>query len=386
MKYIKRDIEPEALNLVKGFPLLTITGPRQSGKTTLARHLFPSLPYFNFENPDTRIFATQDPRKFLSGLTKGAILDEFQQIPDILSYLQQIVDENRDKIRFILTGSNHLSVMDRVTQSLAGRTAILKLLPFSMHELSKNAPGGTDDILIKGFYPAVYADKIEAFKFYRNYYETYLQRDVRQLIQVRDLNLFDKFIRLCAGRIGSVLNLSSLANDAGLSVTTIRNWLSVLEASFVLMLLPPFYDNISKRLIKSPKLYFYDTGLAGYLLGITTAEQMSRDPLRGAVFENLVILEILKQRFNEGLDPSMFFFRDSHHVEVDLILRRGNQLIPVEIKSSGTYHPDFLKGLNYFEKLFGKRVTESWLIYDGKLEQDGSQKIMNFRTYSKKRF
>jgi predicted AAA+ superfamily ATPase len=386
MKYIKRDIEPEALKLIKRFPVLTITGPRQSGKTTLARHLFPSLPYFNFENPDTRRFATQDPRSFLSGLTKGAILDEFQHVPDILSYLQQIADEKRDKIRFILTGSNHLSVMDRVSQSLAGRTAILKLLPFSLHELKKDLPVTTDDLLIKGFYPAVYADKIEAFKFYRNYYETYLQRDVRQLIQVRDLNLFDKFIRLCAGRIGSVLNISSLANDAGLSVTTIRHWLSVLEASFVLMLLPPFYDNISKRLIKSPKLYFYDTGLAAYLLGITHAEQMSRDPLRGSVFENLVILEILKQRFNEGLDPSMFFFRDSHHMEVDLVLRRGNQLIPVEIKSSGTYHPDFLKGLNYFEKLFRERVTESWLIYDGKLEQTGPRKIMNYRTYSMKGF
>jgi len=386
MKYIKRDIEPEALKLIKRFPVLTITGPRQSGKTTLARHLFPSLPYFNFENPDTRRFATQDPRSFLSGLTKGAILDEFQHVPDILSYLQQIADEKRDKIRFILTGSNHLSVMDRVSQSLAGRTAILKLLPFSLHELKKDLPVTTDDLLIKGFYPAVYADKIEAFKFYRNYYETYLQRDVRQLIQVRDLNLFDKFIRLCAGRIGSVLNISSLANDAGLSVTTIRHWLSVLEASFVLMLLPPFYDNISKRLIKSPKLYFYDTGLAAYLLGITHAEQMSRDPLRGSVFENLVILEILKQRFNEGLDPSIFFFRDSHHMEVDLVLRRGNQLIPVEIKSSGTYHPDFLKGLNYFEKLFRERVTESWLIYDGKLEQTGPRKIMNYRTYSMKGF
>jgi uncharacterized protein len=383
MKYIQRDIEQEALKLIDGFPVLTITGPRQSGKTTLARHLFSSLLYINFENPDTRRFAMQDPRGFFSGLPEGAILDEFQQVPELVSYLQQIVDEYREKIRFILTGSNHFSVMSGVSQSLAGRTAIIKLLPFSLHELQEQTTESTDDLLMKGFYPEVYAGKPEPVKFYRNYYETYLQKDVRQLLQVRDLNLFDKFIRLCAGRIGCILNTSSLANDTGLSVPTIRQWLSVLEASYVLMLLPPFYDNISKRLIKSPKLYFYDTGLASYLMGIENAEQMSRDPLRGAIFENMVVMEIIKQRYNAGRDPSLFFFRDSHHMEVDLILRSGQKLIPVEIKSSRTFHPDFLKGLTYFEKLFKERVSDSWLIYDGELEQVGPKRIMNYRTFAK---
>jgi predicted AAA+ superfamily ATPase len=328
------------------------------------------------------LFASQDPRSFLSDIPGGAVLDEFQQVPELISYLQQIVDENKGLSHFILTGSNHFSVMERISQSLAGRTGILKLLPFSLHELQNSAPAKTDKLLITGFYPFVHSDKIDPFKFYRNYYETYLQKDVRQLIHVRDLNQFDRFIRLCAGRTGSILNISSLANDAGLSVTTIRQWLSVLEASFVLLLLPAFYDNISKRLIKSPKLYFYDTGLASYLLGITDEQQMSRDPLRGSLFENLVIMEVLKHRFNKGLDPAVFYYRDSHHAEVDLILRKGHDLIPIEIKSSSTFHPDFLKGLNYFAKIFGERVTDMYMIYDGKMEQSAPKKIMNYRSFA----
>jgi len=272
--------------------------------------------------------------------------------------------------------------MERVSQSLAGRTGILKLLPFSIKEITNMIPERTDALLVAGIYPVVHADKTDPLKFYRNYYEAYLQKDVRQLIQVRDLNLFDRFIRLCAGRIGGVLNLTSLSSDSGLSVTTIRQWLSVLEASYIIMLLPAFYDNISKRLIKSPKLYFYDTGLACYLLGITSAAQLSRDPLRGMVFENMVVAELLKQRFNKGEEPSLFYFRDSHHMEVDLILKKGQELIPVEIKSSVTFHPDFLKGLKYFEKLFRERVQETFLVYDGTMEQAGPAKIMNYRTFA----
>jgi len=379
MKYVNRIIEEEALKLAEGFPVLTITGPRQSGKTTLARYLFSSLPYLNFENPDTRALALSDPRTFLSQFREGAVLDEFQKVPDLLSYLQQIVDENRNGVKFILTGSNHFASMEQVSQSLAGRTAVLKLLPFSIQEIQKKIPSSTDELLLKGFYPEVYSGKVESNTFYRNYYETYLQKDVRQLIQVRDLNLFDRFIRLCAGRSGGLLNISSLANDTGLSVPTMRQCISVLEASFILMLLPPYYDNISKRLIRSPKLYFYDTGLASYLLGITSCEQMSRDPLRGSLFENMVIMEVIKHRLNQGLEPSVFFYRDSHHIEVDLVIRKGHQLIPAEIKSSKTYNPDFLKGLIYFEKLFKDRIPESWLIYDGDIEQEGKHNIINYR-------
>lgn len=372
--------------MMKDFPVLTITGPRQSGKTTLARHLFGKLPYYNFENPDTRRFALEDPRGFLSALPKGAILDEFQHVPDLVSYMQQIVDENRSSLRFILTGSNHLSMMDRVSQSLAGRTAILKLLPFSLQELKRRIPETTDELLVRGFYPEVYTGTVNPLQFYRSYYETYLQKDVRQLLRVKDLNLFDKFIRLCAGRTGSILNSASLANETGLSVPTIRQWLSVLEASFIVLLLPPFHDNIGKRLTKSPKLYFYDPGLAGYLMGIENRDQMSRDPLRGGLFENLVITEIYKQRLNQGKDPSLFFFRDSHHIEVDVVLKKGREIVIAEIKSSGTFNPDFIKGLTFLDKLYPGRVAGKWLIYDGILEQERGTNIVNFRSLARKEF
>jgi len=383
MNYWSRTIEAEARLLAANFPVLTITGPRQSGKTTLARHLFPELPYFSLENPDIRALANQDPRKFLGQLPQGAVLDEVQHVPDLISYLQQIADERGLSVRFVLTGSNHFSLMRGITQSLAGRTGILKLLPFSMQEIGDSALEPTDQLLYRGFYPQVYTKSLAPTRIYRNYYETYLQKDIRQLIQVKDLNLFDKFIRICAGRIGSVLNTSALANETGVSVTTIRSWISVLEASYILFLLPPFYENINKRLIKSPKLYFYDTGLAAYLLGINDPALMGRDPLRGFLFENLVVADVVKHYYNQGQDPQMFYFRDSHHNEVDLLLRQGDQLAAIEIKSAQTFNPDFLKGLNKLAALLPGRVRQDFLVYDGAIEQQGPRSILNFRRFVK---
>lgn len=383
MFYFKRDIEKEALALAEDYPVITITGPRQSGKTTLAKHLFKDLPYFSFENPDLRSLVINDPRKFLSPLTKGAIFDEVQNVPDILSYLQEIVDNRKSKILFVITGSNHFAVMQKVTQSRAGRTAILKLLPFNLMETGLENSLSTNELLVKGFYPAVFKSKLSPSKIYRNYYETYLQKDVRQLIQIKDLNLFDKFIRICAGRTGNLLNTANIANETGLSMPTIKSWLSVLEASYIIMLLPPFYENIKKRMIKSPKLYFFDVGLASYLLGITDKDQMSRDPLRGALFENMVVMEMVKQRYNSGLDHNLSFFRDSHHNEVDIVSTHGRKLTPVEIKSSQTFNPDFMKGLDYFKSLFSERVENDFLIYDGSIEQAGNRSILNYKTFSK---
>lgn len=384
MLYFTRNIEKEALELAADYPVLTITGPRQSGKTTLARHLFGELPYFSFENPDLRSLVINDPRKFLSPLSKGAILDEIQNVPELISYLQEIVDTKGPDILFVLTGSNHFAVMDKVTQSLAGRTGILKLLPMSLNEIVHKELSTTDKLLIHGFYPAIFKSKIAPTKIYRNYYETYLQKDIRQLIRVRDLNSFDKFVRICAGRIGSLVNTSAIANETGLSNPTIKSWLSVLEASYIIMLIQPFHENINKRMIKSPKLYFYDVGLASYLLGITDTAMMSRDPLRGALFENMVVMEIVKHRFNTGQDHQLYFFRDSHHNEVDLVLRKGKDIIAIEIKSSQTFHPDFFKGLKYINSIFPGRIDKDLLIYDGSIEQTGERSLLNFRTFSDK--
>jgi len=383
MVYIPRAIEQEALLLSKNYPVLTITGPRQSGKTTLARQLFKELPYFSFENPDVRNLAVSDPRKFFDQLPRGAILDEVQHIPDILSYLQQIADEKEQVVLFVLTGSNHFSVMQKITQSLAGRTGILKILPFSLPEVPQTFSLATDEMIYKGFYPKVYTRNLSPTTIYRNYYETYLQKDVRQLIQIKDLNLFDKFVRICAGRIGCLLNTSALANETGVSDPTIKSWLSVLEASYIAFLLPPYYENIGKRLVKSPKFYFYDVGLASYLLGITEPAMVSRDPLRGSLFENLVIMEMVKHQFNSGQNRQMFFFRDNHNNEVDLIIKKGNLFQAIEIKSSQTFNSNFIKGLNLLKKLLPDRIADDYLIYDGTLEQTGTRSILNFRTFSR---
>jgi len=387
MKYIHREIESELDHIGKHYPVITITGPRQSGKTTLARYKYPDLPYFSFENPDIRLLAHTDPRGFLSNLSTGAILDEVQNVPEILSYLQQIVDENRDKCQFILTGSNQFLLLNKVTQSMAGRTAILKLLPLSMDELTVKQELSANELIFRGFYPVVHSSTINPTTVYRNYYETYLERDLRQLLQIKDLSLFQKFVRICAGRIGNIFNASAIASETGVSVATIQSWISILEASYIVMMLHPFYDNISKRLIKSPKLYFYDTGLACYLLGIENINQVSRDPLLGALFENMVIIDTVKNRFNKGLDHNMFFYRDSHHYEIDLVYRKANTLIPIEIKSSHTFHTDFLKGFRHFYKLFPSRISKSVLAYGGEIELTYQEtEIVNFKNLSIKLF
>jgi predicted AAA+ superfamily ATPase len=363
---IDRKIEPILKELAAKYPVVTITGPRQSGKTTLCRKVFPKMAYANLERPDTRDFAVSDPRGFLGGYPDGVILDEIQRAPQLLSYIQTIVDESSVPGQFILTGSQQLEVLNTVSQSLVGRTALLKLLPFSMAELGRRyLPPSVDRLLLTGFYPRIYDQQLDPTQALGDYFETYVERDMRQLAAVKDLSLFEKFVRLCAGRIGQILNMQSLGNDAGVSHTTASAWMSLLEASYILFILPPWYRNISKRLIKSPKLYFYDVGLASYLLRLENEHHVSRDPLRGNLFENLVVMEALKYRYNLGRKSNLCFYRDGKGHEVDLILEFGPDLFPVEIKAGETITPDYFKGLKQFRNVVPDLPWGSGLIYGG---------------------
>ena len=378
--YVPRFITAEVLASSKEYPILTISGPRQSGKTTLARHLFGDLPYYNLESPEIRDLIQSDPKAFLSQNAQGAILDEIQRVPALLSYLQVKVDENKD-CRFIITGSNQFSLLEKVTQSLAGRTAILKLLPFSFGEIAEVAPDlSADELIFKGSLPTIHAEGRQPTRAYRNYYETYVERDLRLLINIKDISLFRKFMKLCSGRTGQVFNANQLATETGVAGNTIKSWLSVLETSFIVYLLPPWHGNINKRLVKSPKLYFYDVGLAAYLLGIQNPSQVQRDPLRGALFENLVINEIIKKFYNSGLDADIFFYRDKHGNEVDVLLPMAQKIIPIEIKSSETYHSEFLRGLQYFRKVNPLKTLQPILVYGGSEELKSEEiSIVNFK-------
>jgi len=363
---IDRAMEPVLKELAAKYPVVTVTGPRQSGKTTLCRKVFPKMPYANLERPDTRDFATTDPRGFLGGYPDGVILDEIQRAPHLLSYIQVRVDERDASGQFILTGSQQLEVINTVSQSLAGRTALLKLLPFTMGELGRSRlPLSLDGLLLTGFYPRIYDKQLDPTQALGDYFATYVERDMRQLASVKDLSAFEKFVRLCAGRIGQILNLQSLGNDAGVSHSTARAWLSLLEASYILFVLPPWYRNISKRLIKSPKIYFYDVGLASYLLGLENERHVSRDPLRGNLFENLVIMEALKYRYNRGRKSNMCFYRDAKGNEVDMIIEFGSDLFPVEIKAGETITPDYFKGLKQFRRVVPDLPWGAGLIYGG---------------------
>ncbi|MCH9769974.1 MAG: ATP-binding protein [Gammaproteobacteria bacterium] len=381
----ERTIEKQLLEASHQYPVVTITGPRQSGKTTVVQRTFPNKPYANLELTDVRLMAESDPRKFLNQFPDGAILDEIQHVPGLLSYIQVIADERDQAGLFILTGSHQMSLHQAISQSLAGRTALLTLLPMTLSELGH--AGFNLELnaqLLYGGYPRIYRKQLDPTEAYRHYFHTYIERDVRQLINIKNLNLFNKFIKLCAGRIGSTIEANNLANEVGVSHHTINQWLSILEASYIIFRLPPYFENFGKRVIKSPKLYFTDVGLAAHLLDIETTNQIARDPLRGALFENLVILELMKYRLNQGKDPKLYFYRDNHQNEVDAVIKLGHELIPIEIKSAETFHDRFLKGLKYFKTISKDRTPRSYLVYAGSTESTIHDcEIMNYTNTDK---
>ncbi len=349
---IERNIVPVLQQLATQYPVITLTGPRQSGKTTLTRRLFSDKPYVTLEDPDTRRFATEDPRGFLMQFAQGAILDEIQRAPELTSYLQGMVDADPKPGRFVLTGSHQFELMSQVSQSLAGRTAVLRLLPFTLAEVHRLRGGmASPDLaqtLLTGFYPRIHDQSLDPSQALADYFATYVQRDLRQLAAVQDLQRFERFVRLCAGRTGQLLNLSSLGNDAGVTHSTARAWIDLLQSSYIVHLLPPWFANTGKRLVKASKLYFHDVGLACWLLGLRSAEQVARDPLWGSLFENFVIMEAMKDRLNAGETAEMYFYRDSEGNEVDLLIPVGTKMHAIEIKAGATINPDYFKGLKTF--------------------------------------
>ncbi|MCI0750294.1 MAG: ATP-binding protein [Flammeovirgaceae bacterium] len=365
---IKRELEVYIRSIYDYFPVIFLTGPRQSGKTTLCKSLFSQLPYVLLEQPDQRHLAQQDPRSFLAKYPGGAILDEIQNVPEIFSYLQGIVDNNRE-VRFILTGSQNFLLNERITQSLAGRAGIVTLLPLSLREMKDQiADSSYEDWIVRGFYPELYNRKVPATLFYPSYVQTYLERDVRTLQNVGSLSQFNTFLKLCAGRTGQLLNMSALASDAGVSVNTAKAWISVLEASYIIFRLQPHYMNYNKRLVKSPKIYFTDTGMACHLLGIENTNQLSSHYAIGSLFENFVIMECLKQQLALGKRNNLYFWRDSKGKEIDLLLDRDQHLYPFEIKAGRTANSGFFDNLRYWQTL-SKSQSAGTVIYGGNISQ-----------------
>lgn len=354
--------------LARGFPVLAITGPRQSGKTTLARASFPGKPYVSLENPDERDFAQQDPKRFLARFPEGAILDEVQRCPALLSWLQGLVDDRPVMGQFVLTGSAQFDLIAGMSQSLAGRVGRVELLPLSLAEMQAGAclPASLDQLLLNGAYPAIYQRDLAANDWFPNYVATYLERDVRQIIAVRDLTQFQRFVRMCAARSGQLLNLAALGADCGISAVTARDWLSVLEASYLVTRLPPYFQNFGKRLIKSPKLYFLDVGLMAWLLGIRDESTIATHAARGALFETWVVSDMLKQRFNAGQPADLYFWRDSAGHEIDVVYETPAGLQAVEIKSGSTFATDWTNGLKQWHKITGDTAgPKPILVYGG---------------------
>lgn len=364
VRMLKRAAATALRRLARYYPLVALTGPRQSGKTTLARATFPRKPYVSLEDLDVREFAERDPRGFLAQFRSGAVLDEAQHAPGLLSYLQTIVDRDRTPGHFILTGSQQFGLFSGITQTLAGRVGLIHLLPFNLGELGgSNAPRTVEHLLWQGLYPPVIDRRIPPTNWYADYTATYIERDVRQLINVRDLSTFRRFVRMCAARTAQLLNLSSLAADCGVTHNTAKAWISVLEASYIVHLLPPYHRNFGKRLIKSPKLYFLDTGLAAALAGIRQAGELVIHPMRGALFESWVVAELLKHRLNRAQPADIYFWRDSSGNEVDAVIERGVRLRALEVKSGKTIAADYLLGLERFSRIAANATAS--LVYAG---------------------
>ena len=360
---IERTLASKITSLAHKFQVITLTGPRQSGKTTLVRATFPALPYVSLEEPDIRQIALTDPRGFLSNYPNGAILDEIQNTPELFSYIQRIVDENR-QIHFILTGSSNFLLMEKISQTLAGRTAVLQLLPFSFQELEPLAES-YENLIFKGQYPRIYDRDISPTDFYPSYIQTYVDRDVRMIKNIGDINAFIQFTQLCAGRIGQPLNYASLANDAGISPNTAKSWLSILESSYILYRLQPYHRNFNKRLVKSPKLYFYDTGVACSLLGIREQEQVNSHYLKGSLFENLILNEFIKRSFNQGENRQPYYWQYNHGKEIDCLLVNGEKVTAVEIKSGKTLSTSYFENLKYWRSLAALPESQEYVVYGG---------------------
>lgn len=363
---IKRTIEQVAKALWQQYPVVTITGPRQSGKTTLAKCAFPECDYINLEALDVRAEVVADPRGFLQRHPAPIIFDEVQNVPALVSYIQEIVDEKGTSSLFVLTGSHQPALQAAITQSLAGRTALLELLPLSIDEVrSTGTVLERDKLLYTGFMPRLYNSQIPPQRLYADYFKTYVERDIRQLANLKNLNLFETFLRLLAGRIGQVLNLNSLATDVGVSSVTIKEWLSLLETSYIITILRPYYRNFGKRFIKAPKVYFIETGLVAYLLGIRSEQQIATHPLVGNLFENMMVVDLLKQRFNQGLPADMYYMRTSNGVEVDVVQERDGKLDLYEIKSGATFNKEMAKNLLALQPVLGEEVGRQAVIYAG---------------------
>jgi predicted AAA+ superfamily ATPase len=377
---IKRNLAESIKSVMKGFPVIAVTGPRQSGKTTLIRELFSDYAYFNLENPNTLMMIEADPLGFISDYPSHVVIDEIQKYPALLSYIQTTVDSRKEMGAFVISGSENLLLSEKIGQSLAGRAAYATLLPLSRDELEESglAPVSIYEQLFRGGYPALYDREITAEQYYSQYLSTYVERDARMILNIANLNAFTRFLFMAAGRIGQVLNLSSMAGDVGVSSPTIDGWLSVLEASDIAFRLYPYYNNFGKRFIKSPKLYFYDTGLACNLLSLKSSEELKQHYLLGGLFENYCITELLKKQTNAIERPSLYFFRDSKGNEVDVIAERGAKRIPIEIKAGKTYSGSFLRGLEYWKQISAEE-PDGYVIYTGASQKIGKYRLINWQ-------